>query len=837
MSSPKKAAQRYPATLSAPGIDAHSPFQNAPSLQAPPEDRPIPSHTNLEVQPHVNGPPPWPVITYKHLLSAGTLNPTNPLRVVAHCDVDAAYAQFEASRLGLDATKVPIAVQQWQGLIAVNYPARDMGISRFESIPEALKKCPDLRLVHVATYAHGSNQADYHENPQPETHKVSLDPYRKESNKILSIFKKTCPSGAVEKASIDESYFDLTIEVRKLMVERFPQLKNVPKDDPAKGIKGMDCPLPPAPRIGLKQWQKLGHVIPKTGEVGKSTGIGRPEKQVAKAALLVDAPVGAGHVGLEGEVNGEAKPAPCSWGSHSEGLTDPISSQPEELDEEEALWDAIEYGETTWTDVALALGAELMNKVRQNVIDELGYTTSAGIASNKTLSKLCSSWRKPNGQTIMRPCSVPNFFSSLPYMKIRFLGGKLGTAIGQEWASSTVADLWSVTLDEMQAKFGEEARWVYNVLRGIDHSEVRERVNNQTMLASKSVRPPIQRADEALHWLQILATELSIRLNEARSERLSLWPKTLVLRYIRAGSVPRSRQVAFPFVNSRSNEELAAVILKKGEKLWRDSVGDALEPSGGGSVEGGKVLTIALGFSGLEEGEAGQRGIAGFLGAVDRSAASTTTAASSSSSSSSTTPRPDASASSSSAATTPTKKRKRLRLDDMFERGRADEKQRMVDLPPPGVTLNGEASTSDAATPKAASSPLEAPATFDRQSSTNEELGAPITPMRGSTSPDPRTAAAAAGQETGAPPSDGAEQPTWQCPECSALLHPPVDAPAFERPYLLERLKEEHQDWHFAVTLSQAPAPPTASQPPARTKPAKPKRPKGLEKFFGKRNA
>ncbi|KAN0066523.1 N-acetyltransferase eso1 [Thecaphora frezii] len=587
-------------TKAGPSSEAytHNPFDYVPKLQPPPQDRPIPSHTNLEVQPHVNGPPPWPTITYRHLLSAGTLNPANPLRVIAHCDVDAAYAQFEASRLGLDATKVPIAVQQWQGLIAVNYPARDAGISRFESIPEALKKCPELRLVHVATYAHGSNQAGYHDDPKPETHKVSLDPYRKESNKILAIFKRTCPSGAVEKASIDESYFDLTVEVRKLMVERFPHLKQVPPDDAESGIKGMDRPLPPPPRIGLKQWQKLGHVIPKTGEVGKSTGIGRPDKEAAKAALLVDAPVGAGHVGVEGEVNGEAAAPPhASWGTDSvDGVTDPTSSQPEELSEEEALWDRLEYGETTWTDVALALGAELMNRVRANVVEELGYTTSAGIGSNKTLSKLCSSWRKPNGQTILRPCSVANFFAKLPFTRIRFLGGKLGTAMAQEWGEGAmVADLWSVSLEEMQAKFGEEARWVYNVLRGVDHSEVRERVNNQTMLASKSVRPPITRGEEAVHWLRILATELAVRLQEARNERTNLWPKTLVLRYIRAGSVPRSRQVAFPYFTWKDNEQLAAVVLKKGEKLWLECVGDALQGTVAGG--GGRVLTIALGFN------------------------------------------------------------------------------------------------------------------------------------------------------------------------------------------------------------------------------------------------
>jgi len=816
-----------------PTEEVHSSLTDrAPSLKAPePTQQSVPSHTNLETAVHSSGPPPWPTITYKHLLSAGTLNPTNPLRVVAHCDVDAAYAQFEASRLGLDATVVPIAVQQWQGLIAVNYPARDAGVSRFESIPEALKKCPDLHLVHVATYAHGSNKPDYHPDPKPETHKVSLDHYRRESTKILTIFKRTCPHGAVEKASIDESYFDLTIEVRKLLIQRFPHLAHPPPDDPVTGAKGMDQPLPPPPRLGLKQWKQLGYVVPKTGDVGKAMGIGRPEKAVAKRALLVDAPIGAGivsellpelpsantsqaadHSAQAAQGQSTGKQPPPSWGSDQDHLTDPSSSQQDDLDSEAALWDHIEYGETTWTDVALALGAELMNRVRQNVLDELGYTTSAGIGSNKTLSKLCSSWRKPNGQTIMRPCSVANFFSSLPFQKIRFLGGKLGNAMGAEWNSATVSDLWGVGLDEMQAKFGEEARWVYNVLRGIDYSEVRERVNNQTMLASKSVRPAITKPEEATHWLDILSTELAIRLREAREERRNLWPKTLVLRYIRAGSVPRSRQTAFPFTNPNNQDDLAKVILKKGQKLWEESLGDALGLGLGSSGFGeAKVLTIALGFGSLAEGEAGQQGIAGFLGTASGSTATASTF-----------PLPAALAEGpeitrlaaevdSEEHSSPKKKRKRNRLDVMFE---TQSKQ-----------LQSQASHSKQ---------KEGP-TKDNRDDDTEQPRVDIDEEAGV-----KVVEAASG-----PQADQEDDPHWRCPDCSHLIQAPSGSAWFEKPYLVEKLKDEHLDWHFAVTLSQAPqvadsAGASASQRPATTT-AKAtaagtsKKKRALDKFFARR--
>lgn len=113
-----------------------------------------------------------PIITYRHLHSRN-LGVKDPLRVVALCDSDAFYAACEQVRLGLDPLK-PLVVQQWDSLIAVNYPARKFGISRMDKIRDAKKRCPQLEVVHVATYKEGEAEPGYWENPDTHTHKVSV---------------------------------------------------------------------------------------------------------------------------------------------------------------------------------------------------------------------------------------------------------------------------------------------------------------------------------------------------------------------------------------------------------------------------------------------------------------------------------------------------------------------------------------------------------------------------------------------------------------------------------------------------------------------------------------
>lgn len=53
-------------------------------------------------------------------------------------------------------------------------------------------------------------------------------------------------------------------------------------------------------------------------------------------------------------------------------------------------------------DRALLAGARLTAAMRLAVEEELGFTVSAGIASNKVLAKLASSRNKPNKQVGVR---------------------------------------------------------------------------------------------------------------------------------------------------------------------------------------------------------------------------------------------------------------------------------------------------------------------------------------------------------------------------------------------------------------------------------------------------
>ncbi|KAF5359290.1 hypothetical protein D9756_003320 [Leucocoprinus leucothites] len=538
-----------------------------------------------------------PVITYRHVLS-NNLGVRDPLRVIALCDSDAFYAACEMVRLNLD-KEVPLVVLQWDLLIAVNYPARKYGITRMTKVKEALKKCPHLKVVHVATYKEGDSEPGYWKDVDTNTHKVSLDYYRRESAKIATRFRESLPSSIeIEKASIDEAFFDYTKAVKEILLQRYPHLAQVPKDAP----DGVDTPLPIPPRI---KWSNLGlaHLISLDGSQPKqeaNTGAeGGQERdndekiEIGQAGNEIQTVVD-GEVGSIGEADSSSREFDGNIG--------------DDMSEEEQYT-------TTWHDVALSIAAELMDQARGKV-REMGYTTSAGIARNKFLAKLAASYKKPNSQSILRNKAIPPYLRPLPFQKIRFLGGKLGSALAKEYEVSTVGDLLTISLEEMQHKFGEGAIWVYEVLRGIDRSEgmlyffpppLKEKQTvNKSMLAAKNLPKPIKNAAEGHHWIRVLAAELALRLKDARQSNPNLWPKTIVL-YARKGYEAgtgyengRSKQAPFPFVRQATVD----VIANAGDKLWKELVG---------TVATMNVGHVSLAFTGIDVAEQGQKSIEGFL--------------------------------------------------------------------------------------------------------------------------------------------------------------------------------------------------------------------------------
>lgn len=405
----------------------------------------------------------------------------------------------------------PLAVQQWDSLIAVNYAAREYGISRMISAKEARAKCPDLVTQHVATFREGEGgEWAYREDAagRVKTDKVSLDPYRAESRKIIGTIKEAIGErverykdvgldldqgqqreiGTVEKAGIDEVFVDLSAMVYWELLERYPELRGLKGD-------GME-ELPPPPTTAL-EW--------------------------AAEDALVD------------------------------------------LDEAET-----EDDDPDWDDVAILIGSDIIRYIRATVWEKLHYTCSGGIAKNKMMAKLGSARFKPNKQAVVRNRAVQHFLNGFKFTKIRMLGGKLGKKVTSLFETEEVSELLQVPIERLKSQLGHDTgTWLYGVIRGEDTSELTSRTQIKSMLATKSFRPELNSTDQAAKWLRIFAAEIYNRLIEDSVLENKRRPKTITL-YNRRSGHDKSRQAPIPAGKPISE----TVIFELGITLLRQAISD-----------------------------------------------------------------------------------------------------------------------------------------------------------------------------------------------------------------------------------------------------------------------
>ncbi|PGH16774.1 hypothetical protein AJ80_05089 [Polytolypa hystricis UAMH7299] len=436
---------------------------------------------------------PTSCFTYRNLHQLRTYTPRNPLRVIAHIDLDAFYAQCEMVRLSTP-RDIPLAVQQWDSLIAVNYAARPFGVSRMITAKDAKARCPTLQTPHVATFREGEGgKWTYrdHSEVNIQTDKVSLDPYRAESKKIMAAMKEALRGWAeymdqrgcgekgahgvreeyehlvrVEKGGIDEVFVDLSALVFVTLMQRYPMLQEMEE----KKELSEKLPVPPTTVL---EW--------------------------AAEDSLVDLDAG-------------------------------------EVEEDDPDWD----------DVVMLIGAEIVRSVRQAVWEQLKYTCSGGIARNKMLAKLGSACNKPNKQTIVRNRAVQQFLGGFSFTKIRMLGGKLGKQVATIWDTDQVSELLHVPLVQLKAKLNDDTgTWLYEVIRGNDYSEVNTGTQIKSMLSAKSFRPSINSEAQAERWLRIFAADIYGRLVEEGVLEHKRRPTVISLHHRTSGQT-KSRQVPIP---------------------------------------------------------------------------------------------------------------------------------------------------------------------------------------------------------------------------------------------------------------------------------------------------
>lgn len=169
----------------------------------------------------------------------------------------------------------------------------------------------------------------------------------------------------------------------------------------------------------------------------------------------------------------------------------------------------------------------LAQEIRYRIFHEVGLTASAGISINKFTAKIASDINKPNGQKTIPPEEVLTFLEELPIEK--FFGvGKVTAEKMKKHGIFFGRDLKSFSEPYLVEHFGKSGGHFYNIVRGIQHSEVKPDRIRKSIAAETTFNHDIREKEFILDKLNGIADEL---IKRTQKTQISGRTVTLKIKY------------------------------------------------------------------------------------------------------------------------------------------------------------------------------------------------------------------------------------------------------------------------------------------------------------------
>jgi len=147
-------------------------------------------------------------------------------------------------------------------------------------------------------------------------------------------------------------------------------------------------------------------------------------------------------------------------------LVEPVSLDEAFLDVTEAV-----ERESSDEDRGLSSVEAIARAIKQRVKEEVSLTVSVGAASSRSVAKIASDLRKPDGLLVVPPGTERQFLAPLPVRSLWGVGPKTAERLASEHIT-TIGELAKRSPEWARRLFGERGLYLLQMARGIDDSPV-----------------------------------------------------------------------------------------------------------------------------------------------------------------------------------------------------------------------------------------------------------------------------------------------------------------------------------------------------------------------------
>jgi len=189
----------------------------------------------------------------------------------------------------------------------------------------------------------------------------------------------------------------------------------------------------------------------------------------------------------------------------------------------------------------------LAKDIRQRIFNDLKLNASAGISINKFLAKVASDINKPNGQKTIEPHEVLDFLEQLDIRKFHGIG-KVTAEKMYNLGIFNGKDLKAKSKDFLLDQFGKTGAYYYDIVRGIQKSEVKPNRIRKSLAAERTFEQNLSSELFMLDKLDHIATEVAKRLKQHELAGKTI---TLKIKYSDFKMQTRSKTLPY-FINEKS---------------------------------------------------------------------------------------------------------------------------------------------------------------------------------------------------------------------------------------------------------------------------------------------
>jgi len=207
---------------------------------------------------------------------------------------------------------------------------------------------------------------------------------------------------------------------------------------------------------------------------------------------------------------------------------------------------------------------KLSLNLQQKIHELVGITVSIGCASTKSIAKIASDFKKPNGITIVKPEEFKEFLSPLDITRIPGIGKKSKEYYNKQ-GIRVIGDIINTPLHRMIEKFGKNGKWVWDIANGLDKREVKN-----SMRERKSISKERTFFKDTNDFQEILAKfdEINEKLHE-KVQKDNISYKTITLKIRLEGFLTYTRSKTLPNP-SQNKEKTINIILELFKEFSND---------------------------------------------------------------------------------------------------------------------------------------------------------------------------------------------------------------------------------------------------------------------------